>query len=342
MKPVIFREASLENVSPNATIMFQPDTAGSFPCPVKKYVTQSSNPQTIEYENPLGLSEKAYATQQNLLSLEPYWRKHQLLDLCLTLPEDLPAKRCQQQWNSFLTNVVRPLSSIFVKIIGRTRKGRIHYHIACVVPGYCGRRETGKARLSKIRKLLRRGAQTHGFGITTVARVRDIEGYSIYLARHIDRSRLTEDRKLRRVSYSAHFKRVCTTRFSWMTPFAIRWRKAVQRIAERYGYKSSDRSRRWVWEHYREIGEEAERLELCVPDFTMRPRTVLWENEIWTVLRFPENRNIFALQRPAAGDERFNSFGPIDRTRPIYTTVTKLVWRRHLQRLVNAQRLHLC
>jgi hypothetical protein len=327
----------------SVSIQFQPSSAIPSSCPVKKYITQSQNDltqshpsQNIDYENPLRLSKKAYAVQQNILSLEPYWRANRLLEVCLTLREDLPSKEAQRRLNSFLTNVIRP--SVYIRVTGRTRKGQIHYHITLAVSEYCGRRKSGKDRLTSLRKSLKASAASHGFGRTTVARVGDIEGWSIYLARHIDQSRLKSDRKLRRVSYSANFKRICMPRFSWTSPFAARWRRAVAEVAEQHGYKVSDSSHKWIWTHYREILERANVLDIPERDFAVMPRTVFWQGRLWTVLRLQEDPNLFVLQRPAQGAEQFAVCDPVGRYGPIYSTISEYMWRRDLQRVVNAER----
>src|SRR5437588_573614 len=98
---------------------FEPSSAVSAPCPVKKYITQSSEHRNIDYDNPLNLSKKAYAFQQNILTLEPYWKANRLLEICLTLREDLPSREAQRRLNSFLTNVIRPSSFLYVRVIGR-------------------------------------------------------------------------------------------------------------------------------------------------------------------------------------------------------------------------------
>lgn len=323
-------------------IEFQPDPKQSLSCPDKEDITQyppsHSSLLPVQYDNPLSLSKPAYAVLQNLLSLTPYQKRSRLIDLCLTLSENLPFHEVSKRLNSFMTNVVRPCSVSFVRVTGRTRKGRIHYHIVLAMGNYYGRRRSGKRRLSRLRKRLKQRAVSHGFGITTVSLVKDIEGYSIYLARHIDRSRLREDRKLRRASYSANVKRVCMPKFSWASPFAWRWRQAVAETAKLYGYDSSA-SRKWVWTHYREILQCADSLFLPARDFKAIPRTVGWRDKLWTVLRLPENPSLFVLQRPAEHDERFNCWGATDRTKIIYSTITELVLRRDLQRIVNAERL---
>jgi hypothetical protein len=241
--------------------------------------------------------------------------------------------------NSYLTNVIRSCSLLYVRVTGRTRKGQIHYHITVVTPEYFGKRKSGRDRLTNFRKSLRASAASHGFGRTTVARVKDIEGWSIYLARHIDQSRVKADRKLRRVSYSANFKRVCMPRFSWTSPFAARWRRAVAEVAEQHGYKACDSSRKWIWTHYREILGRASELHIPERDFATMPRRVFWQSNLWTVLRLQENPNLFVLQRPAQGPERFAVCDPMGRYGVIYSTISEYVWRRDLQRVINAQQL---
>jgi hypothetical protein len=322
----------------SVSIQFQPSSAVSLPCPVKKYTTQSSQHRNIDYDNPLRFSKKAYAVQQNILSLEPQWKANRLLEVCLTLREDLPSKEAQRRLNSFLTNVIRPCSLLYVRVTGRTRKGQIHYHITLAVPEYCGKRKSGKDRLTNLRRSLKASAGKHGFGRTTVARVGDIEGWSIYLARHIDQSRLKSDKKLRRVSYSSNFKRMCMPRFSWTSPFASRWRRAVAEVATQHGYKASDLSRKWIWTHYREILERAKVLNIPERDFAAMPRTVFWQAKLWTVLRLQEDPNLFVLQRPAEGAERYLIAEPAERLGTVYSTITEHVWRRDLQRIVNAER----
>jgi hypothetical protein len=322
----------------SVSIQFQPSSAVSLPCPVKKYLTQYSQHRKVEYDNPLRLSKKAYALQQNILSLEPYWKANRLLELCLTLREDLPCKEAQRRWNSYVTNVIRPTCLVYVRVTGRTRKGQIHDHISLAMPDYCGKRKSGKDRLAKVRKMLIASARTHGFGRTTVARIKDIEGWSIYLAKHIDQSRVKADRKLRRVSYSANFKRVCMPRFSWTSPFAARWRRAVAEVANRHGYKVTDPSRKWIWTHYREILDCASELAIPERDFTAMPRTVFWQGRLWTVLRLQEDPNLFILQRLAEGIEKFAVCDPMGKYGVIYSTISEYVWRRDLQRVVNAER----
>jgi hypothetical protein len=292
------------NSSTTHSIQFQSEPAPCS-CPVKKYITQSHPFRRIEYDNPLRLSKKAYALQQNILSLEHYWKANRLLEVCLTLSEDLPNREAQRRLNSFLTNVIRLCSLLYVRVTGRTRKGQIHFHITIALSEYCGKRKSGKERLASIHKMFRASARTHGFGRTTVARVKDIEAWSIYLARHIDQSRLRSDTKLRRVSYSSSFKRVCTPKFSWTSPFATRWRRAVAEVAEQHGYNASDPSRKWIWTHYRDILNSAEQLTISERDFAEMPRTVFWKGRLWTVLRLQEDPNLFVLQRPAEGMEKF-------------------------------------
>ncbi len=314
------------------------------PCPIKKDITQYSMPQvsppSVNYDNPLSLSKAAYAVLQNILFLAEYHKRFQLLDLCLTLSEDLLAKDARKRLNSFLTNVLRPSCSSFVRVTGRTQKGRVHFHIVLAMAEYFGRRSSGKRRLAALRKEFRRKAKTHGFGITSLRAVGDIEGCAIYLARHIDRPRLREDKKLRRVAYSANFRRVCAIRFSWTSPFASRWRLAVAKVAERYGYEPSESSRRWIWIHYREILECAESTKMPERRFDVVPRTLRRQGKIWTVLRLQEDPNLFVLQRPAEESERFAVYDPAGNFGVIYSTISEYIWRRDLQRAINAERLN--
>jgi hypothetical protein len=201
---------------------------------------------------------------------------------------------------------------------------------------YVGRRASGKKRLANLRTRLTTAANDYGFGRTTLSGVSDIEGWSIYLARHIDQSRLKVDRKLKRVSYSADFKRVCMPTFSWTSPFASRWRNAVAQIAESYGYKATDSSRKWMWHHYREILECADEMTLPKRDFDAMPRTVVWEGRVWTVLRFEEEPNLFVLQRSTEGSERFMVCDPSGKHGAVYSTMSEYVSRRELQRIINA------
>ncbi len=314
------------------------------PCPIKKGITQYQVPQvsssSINYDNPLSLSKAAYAALQNILSLAEHHRRFQLLDLCLTLSEDLPAKDVRKRLNSFLTNVVRPSARVFLRITGRTRKGRIHYHMALVMTEYYGKRASGKRRMVALRKLVKSKATAHGFGIITLRSVGDIEGYAIYLARHIDRPRLREDRKLRRVAYSSNFRRVCSVKFSWTSPFASRWRLAVAKMAKRYGHEPSESSRRWIWNHYQEILECAESMAMPERRFAVVPRTLRWQGKVWTVLRLQEDPNLFVLQRPAEESERFAVYDLAGKFGVVYSTVSEYIWRRDLQRAINAERLN--
>jgi hypothetical protein len=124
-----------------------------------------------------------------------------------------------------------------------------------------------------------------------------------------------------------------------MSPFAVRWRQAVAEVAEQHGYKVSDSSRKWIWTHYREILECANELPIPERDFAAMPRTVFWQGKLWTVLRLQEDPNLFVLQRPAEGTEQFAVCDPMGRCEVIYSTVTEYIWRRDLQRIVNAGRL---
>ncbi len=148
------------------SIQFQPDSMQP-PCPLKKDITQYSVPQvslpSVNYDNPLSLSKSAYAVLQNILSLAEYQRRHQLLDLCLTLPEDLPSKHARKRLNALLTNVLRPACRSFVRVTGRTQKGRIHFHIVLAIAYYFGRRSSGKRLVVALRKLVKSNATAHGF-----------------------------------------------------------------------------------------------------------------------------------------------------------------------------------
>lgn len=313
-------------------------------CPVLKCTSQSkttsqSNPNVykpIAYDNPLKLSKQAYALQQNILSLTHYAKANRLLELCLTLPDDLSPKEAQRRLNSYMTNVLRRICLTYVRVVGRTRKGRIHYHITFAMTDYFGNRPSGKRRLRNLRDFLTSAAARHGFGRATVARIRDIEGWSIYLARHVDQSRLRGDKKLKRVAYSTNFKRVCSTRLSSMSAFARRWRKAVGEVAKMYGY-SPTAGRKWIWHHYREILDVANKLPMPTPDFNKAPRTVTWQGRVWSVLRMQEDPDLFLLTRAAEGDERLLCSGRAGASVEVYSMFSVHVTRQQLQRICNAQ-----
>lgn len=265
--------------------------------------------------------------------------------MCLTFADDCPAKVANRRLNSFFTNVIRPACHSYVRFVGRTTKGRLHYHVLLVMANYYGRRRSGSERLRTFRKTIRQRARKHGFGITHVSTVRDVEGYSVYMAQHVDRARFTDDVNVKRVSYSSNFVRTCFPRFSWNTAFSKRWRNGVAAIAKKYDY-SPNYPRKWVWQHYREIIEGIKTGAFGETDSQLYPRVVTWRGPdergndapaVWTVLRFAEDADIYALQRETVGDERFNVGQPIDRSRILYRTITHLVSRRDLQRIVNAQ-----
>lgn len=335
-------------------IQFQPSARVPFPCPLKETSqskgtvgSQSKGPATsqyasklIRYDNPLHLSKAAYALQQNVLTLTRYWRTHRLLELSVTFPRHVTNRTAQRRLNSFLTNVIRPIAECYVRVTGRTRKGMIHYHVTFAMEDYFGKRPSGCQRLHNLRRSLVASASSHGLGRITVRRVRDVEAWSIYLARHVDAPRLRADRSLRRVAYSQNFQRVCTTSFSWITPFATRWRNAVRAIARKYGI-SPTASRQWIWLYFKEITKLANTLPLTSPNFEYRPRKLTWQGKVWTVLRFQENPDLFLLRREAEGDERFPSYDPRHSLGETYRTFSVHVSRRELQRIVNAQRIAL-
>lgn len=109
-------------------------------------------------------------------------------------------------------------------------------------------------------------------------------------------------------------------------------------VARHHGYKASDSSRKWIWTHYREILDCAERLAIPERDFDAMPRTVFWQGRLWTVLRLQEDPNLFVLQRPTEGKEQFAVCDPMGKYGVIYCTISEYVWRRDLQRIVNAER----
>ncbi|MDP9162062.1 MAG: hypothetical protein M3O09_17785 [Acidobacteriota bacterium] len=110
-------------------------------------------------------------------------------------------------------------------------------------------------------------------------------------------------------------------------------------VAKQHGYRSSDPSRKWIWTHYREILEQADALSIPERDFATMPRTVFWQGKLWTVLRLQEDPNLFVLQRPTEQFERFAVHDPVGKHGVVYSTITEYVWRRDLQRIVNAGRM---
>ena len=92
--------------------------------------------------------------------------------------------------------------------------------------------------------------------------------------------------------------------------------------------------------HYREILSLAATLEMPYRDFDAVPRIVRWQEKTWTVLRLQEDPNLFVLQRPAEESERYAVSDPAGKFGVVYSTITEYLWRRELQRAINAERLN--
>jgi hypothetical protein len=150
----------------------------------------------------------------------------------------LCAREAQRRFNSLLTHIITPRYKNWVRVLERTKSGRIHYHLLVVLQDDIRtgfnfsdiKKRNYKSANPAIRAewtFWRKTAPKYGFGRTELLPIKsNIEAMSRYVGKYISKhlsSREQNDKGIRLVAYSrgAQFS---TTKFSLVNEGSKNWR----------------------------------------------------------------------------------------------------------------------
>lgn len=170
--------------------------------------------------------------------------------LTLTFADDVHSpKEAQRRWNNLRTGVLGDRYSGYIRVLERQWSGRIHYHLLIVLPFdvrsgvdfdafSMGDYRSASPALREEWRFWRDTASKYGFGRTELLPIRSTaEGIGRYVGKYIGKhisQRQPEDKGVRLVEYSRG-ARMASTRFGWVTPGAVAWRRKVRLFASIMG-----------------------------------------------------------------------------------------------------------
>lgn len=253
----------------------------------------------------------AYALFHNILGLWTPWQEHRLLCMTLTFREDVQPREAAAAVDDLFSNYIRRCGEVltWVRVVGRTRKGRLHYHMVLVTEKFVGKTNpAGRARLNQLMESWSKGwAQ---WGRLFLGEVRDLGGMSTYLANHVElaegerrnakarwgsAARTAEDfdkieeevagtkpgakrqcrwKGIRLYTYAQNFDRIVYREFQRVNEWTTARRQAIAKVAAQHGRKAED-GMQWVYRHPHEI-DEAQAELMHVPERIVDRGPLLW------------------------------------------------------------------
>lgn len=193
--------------------------------------------------------KSAFALGLNVQNFVDVFGLNNLGFLTLTFADNVTYfKEASKRFHSLRTHVLNVRYKAYVKVMERTKKGRIHYHLLVALrsdirTGFdfqavenSDYRSANKA-LRDEWVFWRKNARKYGFGRTELLPIRSTsEGIANYVGKYIGKhveARLDEDKGVRLVEYSRGAKnaKIANTRFMFLSEGSRQWRKKCEKFA---------------------------------------------------------------------------------------------------------------
>ncbi|UEC24341.1 rolling circle replication-associated protein [Pasteurella canis] len=227
----------------------------AFPCLYSNNCTENDLKNQLEAlsyaSSRLSTSHKksAFALGLNVQNFVDVFGLNNLGFLTLTFADNVTYfKEGSKRFHSLRTHVLNVRYKAYVKVMERTKKGRIHYHLLVALDsdirtGFdfeaiqnSDYRSANKA-LRDEWAFWRKNAKNYGFGRTELLPIRSTsEGIANYVGKYIGKhveARLDEDKGVRLVEYSRGAKnaKVANTRFMFLSDGSRQWRQKCEKFA---------------------------------------------------------------------------------------------------------------
>lgn len=191
--------------------------------------------------------KSAYALQQNVEAFINKFGLNKVGFLTLTFADNVQdPKEAQRRFNSIRTNFLKRLFRHYIRVVERTKAGRIHYHLLVATDkdirrGLNFRQIAAKnysSANSAIREYwhtLREAMPRYGFGRSELLPVKtNSKGLARYVAKYIGKhidSRIIADKGVR-LCQTSQDKGICwkaaTSNFQFASPGSRQWRKKLK------------------------------------------------------------------------------------------------------------------
>jgi hypothetical protein len=189
----------------------------------------------------------AFALTENIQKLVKKYGLERIGFLTLTFADHVTdGKEAQRRFNSWNSNVFRKRYAESICVPERMKSGRLHLHLLVVLDedirtgfdfeGVANSDyRSANTYLRNEWAFLRKSAKAYGFGRTELLPIKSTaEGIAKYVGKYISKNlgeRRADDKGARLVRYTKGARQV-TSRFSWVSPGAIKWRERVGELAE--------------------------------------------------------------------------------------------------------------
>jgi hypothetical protein len=238
---------SAEDGPPAVVAAIAAATVGGLPC------QNSDNSILRDLVSPAA-SKRLFTVRENVKALVAEAGFNNVGFLTLTFKGGCPDIRvAQKRFNSFATNVLRPMFGAWICVVERHRKGGVHFHLVVDTLRNIRTAKDGKGvfdfdavkrrnyqsandALRGLWRFFREKAKDYGFGERAIellpirVSANAVGNYvGKYLTKHLA-NRRKEDRRKKLVRYSKGANRY-RQQFSWASPGAALWRSKIGALA---------------------------------------------------------------------------------------------------------------
>lgn len=241
--PCLNRNNSIGDTASGAAERVQPVSWGES----RKFEEQQKNLNDFTTAH----RKSAYALQLNVQSFIDKFGLNRVGFLTLTFADDIRCpKEAQRRFNSLRTNFLKHTYRHYIRVIERTKTGRIHYHLLVATKedirrglnfreiaarNYASANQAIKRHWQRLREAMPR----YGFGRSELLPVKtNSKGLARYVAKYIGKhieSRISADKGVR-LCQTSQDKGICwkaaTSNFQFASPGSLLWRKKLARWVE--------------------------------------------------------------------------------------------------------------
>ena len=243
--------------------------------------------------------KQAFAIKTNVEAFIQRYGTDRVGFLTLTFADDVQSNtEAEKRFNSLRTGILKKRSPDYIAVKARMQNGRIHYHLVLVCKDDIragnlseirrGNYDSANAALKSELAFWTETADNYEFGRTIIEPVRTPKALARYFTKNIT-NRHPADRGARLVRYGGN-SRVCSPRFSGMSPRAKAWRRGVRATAKLMEFKSLDDfsqnwGSKWAYNNREEIitAGQLEELDADLPAEDAEPvsaqpryQTLVW------------------------------------------------------------------
>lgn len=214
--------------------------AGRFPCLNKNNSIETQKKPNFN-EMTTAHKKSEYALKLNTEAFVSTFGLNNVGFLTLTFSDDVQdPQEAQRRFNSLRTNFLKRHFKHYIRVIERTKKGRIHYHLVVATPHDIRRNRKRNPFIREYWKLLRENLPKYQFGRSELLPIKKNKKataryLSKYIGKHIG-NRLPEDKAIRLVQTSQDkkmsWKTVQNCTFQFVSKGSQSWREKLSRFID--------------------------------------------------------------------------------------------------------------